>query len=574
MGAVNGAARRRARAALDRRDAGHPGHPARVARAGSARASSSATCPAAFQWFGHGQAAGQWLVVAIALAGLAGLRLGLRNLAAGRAVYATGSDPEAARLAGIRPRRVVFGVFVIMGASPGLAALLNAVRFADVDPNAGAGLELQVIAAVVVGGVADLGRARHPARHPVGVALLGSIGPALVFLGTQPQWEKAIQGVDHPAGGRLRRALPGGADDVGPCASPARRDPAPRLASSLRSGPRRVLVVEIVVFSRRSAQLPHARERASRSLRLSVEIGLLAVALTPVIVSGGIDLSVGSLMGLSAVVFGKLWRDAGPADRRGRGADAGPRRAGRERSTGCSITRLRIPPLIVTLGSFSLFRGLAEGLTGGVDNFTNFPESFLFLGQGYLLGEIPRSCPIFVAVAVGVLGLAPPDDDRPGPGRRSASRPRGRGTPGCRSTGGSAWSTCSRGWSRASRRSSTSPTSARPRPTPARATSCWRSRRWCWAARRSSAAGGASTAPLLGLFAIAVLQNGLRLADLPAGARRRPDRRPAAGRDRARSPVAARTRGRRRRVTRTPSRRLTVKNSQVAVICAVILPGP
>ena len=46
-------------------------------------------------------------------------------------------------------------------------------------------------------------------------------------------------------------------------------------------------------------------------LRLSVEIGLLAVALTPVITSGGIDLSVGSLMGLSAVVFGKLWRDGG-----------------------------------------------------------------------------------------------------------------------------------------------------------------------------------------------------------------------------------------------------------------------
>ena len=60
-------------------------------------------------------------------------------------------------------------------------------------------------------------------------------------------------------------------------------------------------------------------------LRLSVEIGLLAVALTPVITTGGIDLSVGSLMGLSAVIFGKLWRDAGHADRRCRRADAGAR---------------------------------------------------------------------------------------------------------------------------------------------------------------------------------------------------------------------------------------------------------
>ena len=75
----------------------------------------------------------------IAIAVFAVFAWGLRYLAAGRAVYATGSDPEAARLAGIRPRRVVFSVFVAMGALTGLAALLNAVRFADVDPNAGSG---------------------------------------------------------------------------------------------------------------------------------------------------------------------------------------------------------------------------------------------------------------------------------------------------------------------------------------------------------------------------------------------------------------------------------------------------
>src|SRR5262249_48171242 len=113
--------------------------------------------PPGFQWFGAGQAAGQWLVVAIALVVFAFFAWGLRHVAGGRAVYATGSDPEAARLAGIRPRRVIFAVFVVMGALAGLAALLNAVRFGDVDPNAGQGLELQVIAAVVVGGVAVTG---------------------------------------------------------------------------------------------------------------------------------------------------------------------------------------------------------------------------------------------------------------------------------------------------------------------------------------------------------------------------------------------------------------------------------
>jgi rhamnose transport system permease protein len=53
------------------------------------------------------------------------------------------------------------------------------------------------------------------------------------------------------------------------------------------------------------------------------------------------------------------------------------------------ITRLKFPPLIVTLGTFSLFRGMAEGLTRGIENYSGFPSSFLFLGQGYLGGVIP-----------------------------------------------------------------------------------------------------------------------------------------------------------------------------------------
>jgi rhamnose transport system permease protein len=150
--------------------------------------------PPGFQWFGAGQSLGQWLIVAIALAVCMAFAWGLRNLAAGRAVYATGSDPEAARLAGIRPRPVVFWVFTTMGALAGLAALLNAVRFADVDTIAGTGLEMQTIAAVVVGGVAISGGRGTLLGPLVGVALLGMIGPALVFLGAEPYWEKALQG--------------------------------------------------------------------------------------------------------------------------------------------------------------------------------------------------------------------------------------------------------------------------------------------------------------------------------------------------------------------------------------------
>jgi rhamnose transport system permease protein len=135
-------------------------------------------------------------------------------------------------------------------------------------------------------------------------------------------------------------------------------------------------------------------------LRHSVEIGLLAVALTPVILTAGIDLSVGSLLGLCAVVFGKLWRDAGvPLPLAigltlALGALAGGLNA-------TLITRLRLPPLIVTLGTFSLFRGLAEALTRGVDTFTGFPAAFLFWGQERWLG-VPAQAPVFLAVAAGM----------------------------------------------------------------------------------------------------------------------------------------------------------------------------
>jgi rhamnose transport system permease protein len=150
--------------------------------------------PPSFQWFGLGQDSGQWLVAVIALVVFAIFAWSLRNLAAGRAIYATGSDPEAAFLAGLAPRRVVFGVFVTMGALAGLAALLNSVRFVAVDPNIGTGEELKVIAAVVVGGVAISGGRGTLIGPLLGVALLESIRPALQFLRAEPQWEKAIQG--------------------------------------------------------------------------------------------------------------------------------------------------------------------------------------------------------------------------------------------------------------------------------------------------------------------------------------------------------------------------------------------
>ncbi len=147
------------------------------------------------QWFGASQRVGQASIIIIAIAILVAFAAGVRWLAMGRSVYAVGSDREASRLAGIRPFRVLFWVFVLMGALTGLAALLNTIQFAEVYPNSGDGLELQVIAAVVVGGTAISGGRGTLLGTLIGVALLGTIGSALVFLHIQAQWEKAIQGL-------------------------------------------------------------------------------------------------------------------------------------------------------------------------------------------------------------------------------------------------------------------------------------------------------------------------------------------------------------------------------------------
>jgi rhamnose transport system permease protein len=151
--------------------------------------------PEGFQWFGLRQNAGQWMLIVLALLVLALLSLALRHLAGCRFIYAVGSEAEAARLAGIGPRRVTFAVFVLAGALAGLAAVMNVCQSPQVDPNSGVGLELKTIAAVVVGGVAISGGRGNLWGVFAGLVLLGCLGPALTHLHVQAYWDKAIQGI-------------------------------------------------------------------------------------------------------------------------------------------------------------------------------------------------------------------------------------------------------------------------------------------------------------------------------------------------------------------------------------------
>ena len=150
--------------------------------------------PRDFQWLGLSQGAypaAAFLSVALLIVLFA---WGLRNLAAGRAIYATGSNSEGARLAAIDTSLTTFSVFVVAGVLTGFAAVLNSVRFNQIPSNTGLGLEMKVIAAVIVGGAAITGGVGTIAGTVLGVILLGAIGPALTFLGVSAYWEKAIQG--------------------------------------------------------------------------------------------------------------------------------------------------------------------------------------------------------------------------------------------------------------------------------------------------------------------------------------------------------------------------------------------
>lgn len=147
------------------------------------------------QWFGLPMRAGQITICCFSILVVLFLAIALRHVAAGRFLYAVGSDAEAARLAGLRPNWTTFGVFALLGGLTGLGAALHMVQSPQVDPATGRGLELEAIAAAVVGGVAVAGGRGNLWGVLVGFLLLSCIGPALTYAGIKPYWDRTTQGV-------------------------------------------------------------------------------------------------------------------------------------------------------------------------------------------------------------------------------------------------------------------------------------------------------------------------------------------------------------------------------------------
>lgn len=147
-----------------------------------------------FLSFGSGSILGIPNLTLIALAVLAVTAYALHNFRSGRELYAIGSNPDAARLAGIPTGRRVFTAFVVSGALVGLAGVLHASYFGTINASVGSGRELAVVAAVVVGGVAIFGGSGTVVGAALGALLLTTISSALPILGVPAFWQRAVDG--------------------------------------------------------------------------------------------------------------------------------------------------------------------------------------------------------------------------------------------------------------------------------------------------------------------------------------------------------------------------------------------
>lgn len=155
---------------------------------------SPSNLPEAFIALGTATIFGLPVLALIALVVVVAVGLYLQHLRTGREFYAIGSDDAAARLYGIRVGTRVFSAFVASGAMAGLAGVIYAAKYGNLDATAGQGLELNVVAAAVVGGVAIAGGVGTVYGAAIGAVLLTTISSSLPVLGVSPFWQKAMVG--------------------------------------------------------------------------------------------------------------------------------------------------------------------------------------------------------------------------------------------------------------------------------------------------------------------------------------------------------------------------------------------
>ncbi|MCA9886905.1 MAG: ABC transporter permease [Anaerolineae bacterium] len=164
-----------------------------------------------------------------------------------------------------------------------------------------------------------------------------------------------------------------------------------------------IMVISVLFLATRTDKFLTVENLLNQG-RLLTEVGLVAVPMTFIIITGGIDLSVGSIFGLTAIVLGIAWQDLGMAlpiaivFALAVGTFAGF-------VNGWFIVRIGVPPLIMTLATLALYRGLAQGLSEGA-SVRGYPDWFFELGQGDFLGVPSQLWLLLIAVIIAGIVLA------------------------------------------------------------------------------------------------------------------------------------------------------------------------
>ena len=337
--------------------------------------------------------------------------LWLKYSAAGREIYAVGGNAEAARLSGLPVRRVTLGVFVLNGLLVGISAILYATNFTAIQSNVAPGFELTVITSAVIGGVSILGGTGTVAGALLGGILLQTIGTALVFLHIRAEWFLTVQGslilltilldVYRRSKTSGAGAASAGGGVGGDAASPKFLNW--RWLTVQEAVLVGILILVVVVLSFKSDRFLTPANLLNQTRFLS-EVALLTVPMTFIIILGGIDLSVGSMMALSAVLLGFSWQSFGfPLWAAVCVALCGGALAGL--LNGLVIVYLGVPPLIVTLATLAIYRGLSFGISES-RSVNGFPDSFAFWGSGDI-GGLPVQLYLLIGVLiVSALALA------------------------------------------------------------------------------------------------------------------------------------------------------------------------
>ncbi len=331
-----------------------------------------------------------WVAIAVAASGA----LLARRTRFGLGLYAVGDNTDAATLSRVNSARTKIAAFAVSGALVGLATSFSVPQLSVVESNLGVGMELAVVTAIVVGGVSIRGGRGGLLGVVVAAVLLGMVRSVLIFLKLGPAaayWELAIHGACILAAVLSDR-------------TPAHR-PAPDTHAQRPPNPLPIAAALGVLMLAAWLIAPDFTTLQIQATLLSqiAEVALLAVPMTLVILTGGIDLSVGSTMALAAVVAGLLHERGMPAPACASAALTTGALCGS--LNGLFITRARVHPLVTTLATLALYRGLAEGFSGGRP-ISGFSTGWTNLGTAQVLGIPVVLFPALIAAAVAAITLA------------------------------------------------------------------------------------------------------------------------------------------------------------------------